>query len=256
MQALEKRAKDGIYISNVATIKKYGENKYKLTYHKTIREQGWEGEEAEKPAIQAEEKLSCNIARAKGRIYELAMCNPWENFITCTLDPKKYERSNLKAFNADLSQFIRDKRKSYKTEIKALMIPEQHADGKNWHMHGLITGIQLDKMADFMPGKAPRKLIERGYKNWPDYARKFGFVSLGAIQSPEAVSAYITKYINKSVAKRTREIGAHLFYSSHGLKGAELTKKGTLRQVPSSWDFENDYVKIIWIQGDEINKYI
>ena len=79
-----------LYLREVATIKKYG-NSYKLTLHKASRETGWE--DADEWAqlerkIKNVTKLSNNISRAKAKIYEYAMCNDWDYFITCTLDQK------------------------------------------------------------------------------------------------------------------------------------------------------------------------
>ena len=60
-------------------------------------------------------------------IYELAACNPWDWFVTFTLDKNKYDRTNLPKFQKDLSQFIRDFRKKTGAQVKYMLIPEQHS---------------------------------------------------------------------------------------------------------------------------------
>ena len=92
--------------------------------------------------------------------------------------------------------------------------------------------------------------------NWPKYAKKYGFFTATAIKDKVAASSYITKYVTKDVAKQALESGRHLFFASHGLKGREVVvhdnvdQGGELVFCPISdgeWDFENDYVKVKWI---------
>jgi len=247
-----------IYKRGIATIKKYGDL-YKLTLHKVIREAGWE-EINEVSVIEGKTKentvkLANNISRAKSRIFEIAMCNDWDYFITCTLDQQKYERTDLGTFRKDLAQFIRDQRKKYQCDIRYLLIPELHSDGKSWHMHGLLGGVKDEMLAEF-DGTAPLKLRDLGYKNYPDYQKKFGFVSLGIINNKDAIAKYITKYINKNMEKSVTESGKHLYYCSRGLNKAVKIRQGILRDVPDKWHYENDFVKIYWFKEfEEIDKY-
>ena len=160
-------------------------------------------------------------------------------------------------FQKDLSQFIRDQRKKYKADIKYLLIPELHSDMISWHMHGLVQGITNEMLSEFDPSRHPIDLILKGYLNWSDYEAKFGYVSLGKIKNEEAVAKYTTKYITKDVAKNVSEVGSRMFYSSQGLKGAEVIKKGTLHTHPNAkYDYSNDYVSILWLSEQEVNKYV
>jgi hypothetical protein len=242
-------------INKFANIKRFGTS-YKLTLLKCLPVTPTGEVKIPVTSLPNDCKLKCNISRARARIFELAMCNSWEWFITCTLDPAKYARDDLETFRKDLAQFIRNQSKKWKCDLDYLFIPELHFDGINWHMHGLISGLTAGMVSDFIRGVHPDKLVDGGYKNWSDYANKFGFVSLGEIRSLEQVAKYTMKYISKDVAKSVQEVGSRMFYNSQGLAGAELVKKGTIAVAPSQWDYENDYVKIIWIQEQEINKYI
>jgi hypothetical protein len=135
-------------------------------------------------------------------------------------------------------------------------VPEQHKDGA-WHMHGLIGGVDSAHLVKFDDmEKAPLKLKGKDYYNWTKYGEKFGFCSLGKIKNREAAAKYITKYISKDIAKSVKEVGAHLYYSSKGLKGCEVIKKGTLVAPSIPFQFENDYVKVITLTDDSLSKYI
>lgn len=234
-----------LYLDNQAILKSFADKKYKLTYFKQgLRQKGFEEENKRVVGVN-DEKLDANISRARTKVFEYAYCNDWDNFITLTINKNKYDRSNLKLYYKDFSQWLRDYQKKYDLKIKYLLIPELHDDGKNWHMHGFITGLPPNYLSDFVEGKHPKKLIEKGYKNWQDYFDKFGFVSLDKVKSPEGAAKYVTKYINKSLKNSIKGLGAHLYYCSKGLKQAKEIKRGTLLQsVP--FEFENEYVKIAW----------
>lgn len=200
-----------------------------------------------------------NISRAKSKIYELAMCNNWDYFVTLTLDPDKYNRYDLDKFKRDLTRFIRHQREKWGADIKYLLIPEQHnlrtgESGPAWHVHGLLSGIKPEMLGDF-PAGAPLTLSLNGYRNYPDYFKKFGFCSLGKIKNPQAVSAYVLKYVGKQLGEGI-EVDKHLYYCSNGLNRAVEIKKGRLAVLPRQWDFVNDYVKMAWIDGTEIDDYI
>ena len=242
-------------------VKRYGD-RYKLLYMNSKRIPGYEEELDEWEIFERKHgrkikgkcKLENNIARAKSRIYEIALCNEWSHFITGTLDAKKYNRYDLQAFRKDLSLFIKHQRTDAKApNLKYLIIPEQHKDGA-WHFHGLLNGLNPKMLYEFGPN-VPEK-IRSQYLNYRAYSKKFGFCSVGEIQNHEAVAAYITKYISKDMAKTNISLGNHLYYCSLGLNRAEKIKEGRLQTPPTSWDFENDYVKVKWIDKEDIDKYI
>lgn len=250
-------------VNKFANIKRYG-SAYKLTLLKTMPSDTEHVRDVFKDLEKGYSscKMDCNISRARSRIFELAMCNQWDYFVTLTLDKTKYDRSDLEVFRADLSRFIRKQRETHKTQISYLFIPELHDDLINWHIHGLMQGLPFDQLIKFtQEDKLPKILRQmlmngRTIYNWPQYATKFGFVTVEQVQNAEAISKYITKYITKDVAKSVQEVGSRMFYNSHGLQGLEIIEKGTLAHAPLEWEFENDYVKILWIKPDEVNYYV
>lgn len=176
-------------------------------------------------------KLEENIRRAKNNIFEYAFCNPWDWFFTGTLDPQKYDRTNLDKFHKDLTQWLRDYGKQHKVKIKFLLVPEQHSDGISWHIHGFLHGLPEEHLKQFVVGdvmgKGLAEKVKRGdvVYNWLPYSKKFGFCDLEPIRNAEAVSKYMTKYINKNLASSVKDLNAHLYYHSRGLNKAEVIKK-------------------------------
>ena len=233
-----------LYNRDVAIIKKYGK-KYRLQLHRSLRSSGLEVEQKKrriKGEYLNEDKLEESIIRTRSKIYELSICNDWELFVTLTLDKSKYNRMDLNKYRKDLAQFIRDYNKKYDIGIKYLLIPEMHKDGA-WHMHGFILGLPLEHL----------RKNENGYLDWFPYRNKFGYISIDKIRDKEASSCYILKYITKNLNNCVKEVGAHMYYCSQGLKRAEVIKRGTLKERNVSWDFENEWVKLKWLKEEQLN---
>lgn len=241
--------KSGLYINDIATLKRYSDTKFKLTLHRSLRQKGFELKNYSKKCSVNDEKLECNISRARSKIFEYAYCNNWEYFINLTINKEKYDRYNLKGYIKDLTQWLRNYCKKFKIKIQYLFIPEQHKDGA-WHIHGLLMGLPANHLSEFVIGVHPQKLIDMEYKNWHPYSKKFGFVSVGEIKNHEACSKYITKYVTKDMANNNNSLNARLYYCSKGLNTAEIIKKGTM-SANIDPDYENDYVKIKWMNDLE-----
>jgi len=218
-----------------------------------------QGDKNKSPPSEAEkQRLACNLSRARSTIYELALCNDWEWFLTFTLDPQKYDRSDLKAFQKDLSRFFRKYREKYKVNVKYLLVPEQHKDGINWHMHGFLIGLPEDHLRHFTLGEQlPDYIRYKLEKNepvyeWEAYRKKFGFCNLEPICNLEASAKYVTKYISKSMDSGIIQANGHLYYASQGLNRAEVTASGYYDpQQPVDFDFENEHVLLKWYESDE-----
>ena len=229
------------------TIEKYNPDYYKLVFHKCkVRKKGFELIKDESCLLDNgsaldffsdnDERFSSSFSRARSKIFEYAMCNKFDYFITLTLSKNKYDRYNLDKYIKDLGQKIRDWRKKYNTDIQYLLIPEQHKDGA-WHLHGLINGIP----------SAALFVNEFGYLDWFDYKDKFGWCSLGKVRSKESVSKYITKYISKDLGQGIKK-NSKLYYVTRGLKTKEKVHQGSLPldvHKKIKFDFENDYVGIL-----------
>lgn len=227
------------YITDYYNIKQYNDDMYKLTYcKKPIKRAGFEDKNNIKRSRDVNDvKLSNNVARARAMVFEYALCNDFEYFVTLTLNKDLQDRYDLKGYIKRLGQFIRNYRRDHGADIQYLLIPEKHRDGA-WHMHGLFKGIPAEHLS----------INENGYMDWKAYSKKFGFISLDKIKNKEACSKYITKYVSKSFDKErgVTEKESKLYYCSRGLKRAKKKRDGTLsryqlERIPFS--FENDYVK-------------
>lgn len=247
---------------DVTTVKNFNNKIIKVTTQRVARVAGVEDEEflcIEKGSVN-DEKLENNIIRARSKIFEYAICNPWEWFCTFTIDKTKYNRYDLENYHKNLAQFIRDYNKKFGLSIKYLFIPETHKDGA-WHEHGFLLGLPVEHLQAFtLEMKLPtyiRDKLKEGQEvfNWCGYSEKFGFCDLEPIRNLEACSNYVRKYISKNLATSVKDVNAHLYYCSKGLNVAETIKKGTLstgiEEVPTKNNFSNDYVSVRQYTYDE-----
>ena len=244
----------GRYILNYGVVRSYADKKYKLLCIKCKSNERSEVKFTAKGCAGNDNKLNNNLSRTRARVFELSYCNPWELFVTFTLDPKKYDRHNLEQYRKDLSQFIRDVRKKSHTNVKYLLVPEQHKDG-SWHMHGFLMGLPLSALRaftlqDHIP-YAIRDRLTQGKQvyTWEAYERKFGYTSIERIENGEAASKYITKYITKEALQTITALNAHIFYASQGLQASEVVSKDILSKPIATPDYENDYVIVKWFDN-------
>lgn len=235
-------------IKDYIIIKKYSDQYYKIvnlkTYNKTITDNG-----SHKRGQANYKKLDNSISRSKSKVFEYAICNEFDYFVTLTIDPKKYDSNNLEKYYKDLSQFIRNYRRLYNTKIEYVLVPEQHKSG-SWHMHGLIKGIVKEHLI----------INQNGYLTWKKYHDKFGYISLDEIKNRLAVAKYITKYITKNTDNIITELNKKTYYCSRGLKKSETIIEGNANYKvfnnAFSWDYENDYVKVKDMTKDEYENFI
>lgn len=218
-------------------VERFG-SRYKLTIFLTPRGSLVSSRQSQKPVN--EEKLDNNISRAKSRVLELALCNPWEYFATLTIDANKQDRYNLKDYIHDLGVWIGNYNKKYSTHLQYLIVPEQHKDGA-YHAHALLMGV------------APDSLVKNqyGYLDMPYYANRFGFISLDPIRDLCRTASYVTKYVTKDFAAH-RQKKEHLFYASQRLNGKEVIHDGVCKGFDVDSCYKSDYVAVCW--GDDIQR--
>jgi len=203
--------------------------------------------------LQNDSKITESILRSKSKIFELAYCNPWDWFFTGTINPNKQDRTDLDLFHKQLTQWLRNYNKIHNLHIKFLFVPEKHKDGKSWHVHGFINGLPVEHLKRFKIGdKMGKGLADKVLNgdivyNWEPYLNRFGFCDLEPIRNHEAVSKYVTKYINKELANSVTELNAHTYYHSRGLKFADVKRKGTMSWENIAPTFENEYCSVLWL---------
>jgi hypothetical protein len=240
------------YITDYYNIKQLNDDIYKIIYCKLpIKRPGFEDKRNYKrPRDVHSSKLANSIARARTRVFELAICNDFDYFITLTINDEKLDRYDLGEYIKKLGQFIRDYRKKYGVNVQYLLIPEKHKDGA-WHMHGLIKGIPKEHL----------RKNKYGYLDWEDYKKRFGYCSIDKIKNQEAVSKYITKYIRKSfdTGGGVTDKESKLYYCSRGLRRPQKKKEGTLNgyqldKIP--FNYENEYVRVGILTGQEYEQVL
>ena len=234
-------------------VKQYGDNVGKIICCDSVRESGWEecGDREHKKKCSANgEKLNNNLSRARSTIKELALCNPWDYFVTFTIDKSKHDRFNLDEYIKAVSEFIHtyNKRLPDEYKVKYLLVPEKHKNGA-WHMHGFVKGI------------APKDLYTNsyGYLTWRQYEEKFGFISMDVIRDKERAASYIQKYIAKDLDNNVTELNRHLYYCSKGLERADVIYRGNA-VFHGKWDWEHPdgYCKIknVDLRKEDIGEFL
>lgn len=228
-----------------ATLKRFNDSCYKVTLMKSCRLPGFEEVLAsalgKRNTAGNLHKLDSSLSRTKSRVRELALCNPWEYFVTLTLNKEKFDRYDLNCFKKKLSKFLDNLSYRHGWDIGYLLIPEQHKDGA-WHMHGLFMGIPASELSAFsLHDKLPmpvHHMLREGHQimNWPRYAESFGYVTCEPIRNLDATAKYITKYITKDVSTSQVGLNKKLYLCSHGLNRAELVYRGRIVH-----DFQPDY---------------
>ena len=245
--------------SDLCSIKRYG-TRYKLTLYKHRSRRPGGGYRP--PEIREDGRLENNLSRARGRVFELAMCNPWEWFFTGTISAENWDRSDLDAWYKSLSQYVRNLRRNG-SPCSYLLVPEQHKNGA-WHIHGLLSGFPSDSFRafgadEYLPLALLRKIRSgTDVREWVGYRLRYGFCSLEPIRNQNRAASYITKYITKSLGSGEGvnlpglAPGKHLYYSSRGLAGAELMAVEYFH-IPDGykWDYEGEYVNILWKDSDD-----
>ena len=260
--------KNEVYQRDVGVLTKYREDFYKITLHKYLRRAGYEAadgepEKCKKNTAGNTSKLDESLSRTKATIFELAMCNEWEWFVTLTIDPKQFDREDLNQYKKKLSVWIKNYNRLHGTKIKYLLIPELHNDRKSWHMHGLVMELPETHLTEFEDNETlPLTIlieIKRGNKvyDWPAYRKAFGYITITKIRNAESVSKYISKYITKDLIKTKIELNNHLYYCSKGLKRAKKLYQGQLTKDFDE-DFGNEYVKIKTLRsfGEAIHYFV
>lgn len=188
-----------------------------------------------------DEKLQNNICRAKGKIIEYALCNEWDYFFTLTLNEKKQNRFNLDAYIRALGDWIGNYNKKFNTKLVYLLIPEWHPLHGGWHCHGLFAGVSKESLI----------INEHGYLDMPYYKNRFGWISMSPIKDRKKVAFYITKYVQKDLTKRNKEMNKHLFYTSNGLAKKEIVFSSNIdveqKYLDSMW--QNDYCGLLWVDS-------
>lgn len=190
------------------------------------------------------------VSRAKAVIREYASANPWEWFVTITLDPEKVDRSTPEPLQAGMQQFNRYARRKTGELSAYLAVPEQHPNGWGFHGHALAHCPEA-VLVPYQPSEynALPFAIKKAYSRAKEAGRQIyhcpwmdaqlGWNLWEPVSSPDKICNYIIKYITKAFEGRSQTgagaaragstpdpdcgratRGKSLYYASRGLKRA------------------------------------
>ena len=147
---------------------------------------------------------SDSLKRGIDKIYDIAMINDFDYFITFTLDKNKVDRYDYSEICKKLKNWLNNGTK--RMNLKYLIVPELHKDGAV-HFHGLVSGdFTLLNSGKVTSNGQPIYNL----KNW-----HYGFTTCIPLYGERvAVARYICKYITKD----TKRILGNLYYSGGGVR--------------------------------------
>ena len=90
---------------------------------------------------QIEHSAHTSVNRTVNQIYAISRSNHWTYFITLTIDANKLDNTDFNLISEKLNIWTNNIKKRYAPDLKYLLVPELHKDGKKWHFHGLFSDI-------------------------------------------------------------------------------------------------------------------
>lgn len=147
---------------------------------------------------------SDSIKRGIDKIYDIAMLNDFDYFVTFTLDKTKVDRYDYTEICKKLKNWLNNGSKRF--NLKYLIVPELHKNGAV-HFHGLIKG---DFTLVDSGLRTEEDMVIYNLANW-----SYGFTTCIPLYGERiAVARYICKYITKD----TKKLLGNLYYAGGGVQ--------------------------------------
>ena len=146
----------------------------------------------EPPEKQREHVIQSSMNRTVQKIYEISRANIWDYFLTLTFDRNKLDSSDYNLLCDKVSKWLNNLRSRYAPDLKYLIVPELHKDGKHYHFHGLLANIGNITLKDSGIKKNGHTIYNMS--NW-----KYGFSTVTKVKDSNKISSYVTKYITKEL---------------------------------------------------------
>lgn len=187
------------------------------------------------------DKSSKSLDRARKMVFDIAMLNQWDWFITLTFSPDLIERTDFKSVSQRLYQWINDHLVKKFDNVKYLAVAEQHKkyekNGKRaYHYHMLLSGVPDDIFIDSgtclikgwnKPIKYDTfyKLKKLGTVKDSDFkcsvfnvsTFRSGFsTAIRVYQNGLGLASYFTKYIAKDLDSTDLPFGKAVYKCSRG----------------------------------------
>jgi len=203
-------------------------------------------EEKEYLEKRSEKSLLNSVTRTKNNIYNLIRANNWEYFVTITFDSEKYDSTNYEEITKVLHNHMLLLRKTKCKNLKYVLIPEYHKDGKKFHFHALFSDTYgLTFVQAYNPHTG--KMIIRNNKPVMNILEfnTIGFNSAMFVMDSAKTCLYMLKYITKDLCCTTK--GKKRFWASRNLLKPTISEYN----FPTE-DFEESVMAISDSLGCEI----
>lgn len=145
-------------------------------------------------------------------LYGIARSNKWDLFLTVTFNPQLVNSADYEEVVKKTQNWLNNLKKRVAPNMKYLLVPELHADGKKWHFHGLLADCNELTLIETNIVRNGKTVYNLG--NW-----KYGFTEVTKVEDTRRVSSYITKYITKEVCDVT--FGRKRYWASKNCIRAE-----------------------------------
>lgn len=190
-------------------VKEYPNDKYKVTVFNSplIIPKPKKGRTAnrssEKPSDDA---ITESLRRTRTTIFDYALSNDFEYFVTFTFNPKKIDRYSIdETFNT--MKYWLNRQKKHSPDFAYVIVPEFHKDGAI-HFHALIRAYNGDMK--------PTKVFQNGKRVYNVTGFTSGFTNAQKMDdNQEKTAGYITKYITKDTINRFNK---RRYWASRNLK--------------------------------------
>lgn len=156
------------------------------------------------------------ITRARKRLYDLVACNPECNMMaTLTLNGEDFPRDDWNAVIKKLSTWLDNMTRRH--DLKYILVPEYHKDGKSIHFHGFVNEDSLNLVRAINP-KTGKPLLQNGRAVYNIANWKYGFTTAVRVGKSEVDQSSSAKYVLKYVTKGQEKIGGRYYLHGGDLK--------------------------------------
>lgn len=195
----------GIFASYNVEIIQYSNGTQKVLYHTFNKVVGLAKQKSKSGGVLSEEEKErfryLNLINTKQKIIDYAYENhsgdPWEYFFTATFDPKKVDSYNYDEVTQMLSNWL-DNMKHQNKNMQYIIVPELHESGRI-HFHGIFKHVPNWRLTIAVNPHTGKPIFKNGLQIYNLDNYKLGFTTVSRVVDQEAVSVYISKYINKNL---------------------------------------------------------
>lgn len=144
---------------------------------------------------QREHCMAVSMARTKNSIYNIARSHVWKWFVTFTFNRQDTDASDYDLVTKKIKKNMNNIQQRKCPDLKYLIVPELHADGTNYHFHGLLAGC--DGLDFIFSGHFDEQ--GRPVFNIPSWT--WGFTTATLVGDTVRSSGYICKYVTKDTER-------------------------------------------------------